>query len=227
MADVETRWPCPVCLGATMEKVVVSGSDALTLDHCPRCGGVWLEAGEVPRLRSRPQKALWSQIDRREPPRPRCHSCHAHLESDADVCRACGYRVRLLCPPCQHPMERVGHGGLTLDVCRRCKGVWFDHHEIEALWKLELNDAIALRRGTGVAGGAEDGSDVLLMALFYAPDLMFYGTYAATEVIAAGAQGVAHAPEAVTAAVEVAGAAAEGAFEAVMGAVAAIFDLFG
>ena len=225
MAEPETRWPCPVCLGATMEKVSVAGPDALTLDHCPRCGGVWLDAGEVPRLRARTSDALWSRVDRREPPSPRCHACHALLGSDADACPACGHRVSLLCPPCSHPMERGRHGELTLDVCRRCRGVWFDHHELDALWKLELGEA-ALRRRTG-DGQIDAASDVLLHTLFFAPDLMFYGAYAATEVVAAGARGVAHAPEAVTAAVEVAGAAAEGVFEAIVEAVASIFDLFG
>jgi Zn-finger nucleic acid-binding protein len=222
---METRWPCPVCLGATLEKVVLAGRETLTLDHCPRCGGVWLERGEVAQLRARRPEALWAGIERRAAPKPRCHSCHTHLDADADRCPACGHRVQLHCPPCQHPTDRARHGDLTLDVCRRCQGVWFDHHELAGVWKLELDRSLALRRSD--TSGAEVASWVLLDALTYSPGLVFYGAHAATEVVAAAAHGVGNAPGVLGAAVEVAGNAAEGVFEVLLEAVAAIFDGLG
>jgi Zn-finger nucleic acid-binding protein len=223
MADIGTRWPCPVCLGATMEKVAVHGQDHLTVDHCPRCGGLWLERGEVGRLRARPEKALWAQVDRREAPRPRCHSCHAHLDPDVDECPACGHRVQLLCPPCQHPMDRARYGELTLDVCARCKGVWFDHHELAAIWKLQLGDALTVRR-SAPGESVELASYVLLDALMWHPGLLYYGAAGAAQAASAAVQGIANAPEIAVGAVEAVGEAAEGVFEVVMGVVAALFE---
>jgi hypothetical protein len=68
---------------------------------------------------------------------------------------------------------------------------------------------------------------VLLDALTWSPHLVLYGAHAATEVVAAAAQGVAHAPEIVTAGVEAVGSAAEGVFEVLLEAVAAIFEGLG
>jgi len=32
----------------------------------------------------------------------------------------------LQCPKCQHGMEEITHGGVTVDRCSHCKGLWFD-----------------------------------------------------------------------------------------------------
>src|SRR5687767_13334561 len=108
MVDPGTRWPCPVCLGVVMEKAAVGSDRGLTVDHCPKCGGVWFELGEVQGVRSRAPKALWASVprhDRREP--TQCHACHAFVDRDLELCPACGHELLLHCPPCQHPMERA------------------------------------------------------------------------------------------------------------------------
>jgi Zn-finger nucleic acid-binding protein len=35
------------------------------------------------------------------------------------------------CPQCQQPMRMKTIGGVTIDECRRCRGLWFDHGEID------------------------------------------------------------------------------------------------
>ncbi|WP_419950155.1 zf-TFIIB domain-containing protein [Candidatus Palauibacter sp.] len=219
----ETRWPCPVCLGVKMEKASLAaegggGRGPLTLDHCTRCGGMWFELGEVQRLRSERPESLWARIPARdERHRAQCHTCRALLDRDAPRCGTCGAKTRLGCPVCDTRMLQVRQSELTLDVCKRCKGVWFDHHELEAIWQLERGRAIAKRgRDGSLARGAETGADVLLETLFWAPELVFVGAHVAGHAAAAAA-------EAAPAVLEAAGDAAASVFEAIVEIVAGIF----
>ena len=222
MTRLNPRWPCPLCLGATMEKAPFPGKDALVVDHCPRCGGVWFELGEVPRLRALGQNALWDAVPRRAERAPaRCHACHAHVDRDVDRCPACAHPIRLLCPPCDLPLEPARHGDLTLDVCRRCQGVWFDHHELSAIWTMELNQAVAASRNPELA--TADASLILVDALIYSPDLLFYGAHAVPQAMAVASEAVVHTPELLGAAADVAGQAAEGVFEAILEIVSGLF----
>ncbi|WP_419165992.1 zf-TFIIB domain-containing protein [Candidatus Palauibacter sp.] len=219
----ETRWPCPVCLGVKMEKASLGaggrgGEGALTLDHCARCGGMWFELGEVQRLRAERPESLWARIPARdERHRAQCHACRAFVDRDAARCGACGAKARLNCPACDTTMLQLRQSDLTLDVCKRCKGVWFDHHELEAIWALE-RDRVVARRGKGgsPARGAETGSEILLETLFWAPELVFVGAHVAGHAVAAAA-------EAAPAVLEAAGEAAASVFETIVEIVAGIF----
>jgi len=210
-----TRLPCPACLAVKMQKVHVGDRGELVLDYCDRCGGVWFEAGEVQLLRARRPAALWARVPQRDDVSPaRCHSCHAHIDPDAARCPACGQMVQLHCPACDQPMERARHADLTLDVCKRCKGVWFDHHELAAIWTLERGRAVARRKEPAVAAGSDGAgatalaADALADALLFMPDVVFLGAHAAGHAVAGAAEVLAHAPSALG---EVAGGAAEAA----------------
>ncbi len=219
----ETRWPCPVCLGVKMEKTSLGtgagdASGPLTLDHCARCGGMWFELGEVQRLRSERPESLWARIPARdERHRAQCHACRAFVDRDAPECAACGAKTRLNCPACDTRMLQVRQSSLTLDVCKRCKGVWFDHHELEAIWELERDRLVARRGRDGAVGRtAEAGADVLFETLFWAPDLVFVGAHVAGHAVAAAA-------EAAPAALDAVGDAAASVFEAILEIVGGIF----
>ena len=219
----ETRWPCPVCLGVKMEKTTLgTGGDApgsLTLDHCARCGGMWFELGEVQRLSFERPESLWSRIAvRDEPHRAQCHSCRAFLNRGAPKCDGCGAKTRLDCPACDTTMLVVRQDALTLDVCKRCKGVWFDHHELEEIWKLERDRFLANREKGGKLARQKDarGREVLFETLFWTPDLVFLGAHAA-------GHGVAAAAEAAPAALDAVGEAAGGVFETIVEIVAGVF----
>jgi Zn-finger nucleic acid-binding protein len=232
MTELETRWPCPVCLGVKLEKVKIGEvgdageAGSLMLDHCPRCGGVWFELGEIRTLGDKGPDALWSAVERREEPhRAQCHACRAYVDRDADRCPACGEKTRLECPHCQQMMRQVHQGELVLDVCERCKGVWFDHHELASIWRLERDKLVAQHRERGsVARAAEEGSSALLEALIWAPDLVFYGAHAAGHAVAAVAEGMAAAPEAIGVAADAVAEAASSVFEVMVEIVAGIFS---
>ena len=129
------------------------------------------------------------------------------------------------CPVCDQPMRREEMGGIHLDVCRSCKGVWFDHHELEAIWKAQAG--MALERspdGTRLARAGDDAGDVLLASLWYAPDLAFYGVYGAAHAVSGLAHAAGHVPDLVAAAPETAvhlvgaaGEAAGGVFDVIAG----------
>lgn len=208
----EARWPCPVCLGVKMEKTTLGRcrdrSGSLTLDHCSRCGGIWFELGEVQRLAAEQSESLWSQIPvRTERQGAQCHSCRALLDRDAPACGACGAKTQLCCPACDTRMLPVRYTTLTLDVCKRCQGVWFDHHELEAIWRLEWDRVVAKRRKS------EDGQGVLFESLFWAPDLVAHAT----------GHGVAAAAGVAPAAVDAVGVAAGSVFEAILEIVLSVF----
>jgi Zn-finger nucleic acid-binding protein len=227
---LEARLPCPVCLGVQMEKVQVGqGAGLLTLDHCTRCGGVWFEKGEPQRLTRFTPAQLAAVI----PPRKAeavtpCHGCSAPLDRDAERCAACGTENVLRCPACDRKMQRVTQDGVTVDVCARCKGVWFDHAELRHVWTL----AVERWRPDGAGRGRNavaTGADVLLESFFWAPGLTIHATGAAVEGIgaAAGALGSVSAEGAAHAALagaEAVGGAAEGVFSFILELIGSIFD---
>lgn len=230
MPERAPRYPCPVCLGATMGKIRIGVQAPLEIDHCGRCGGVWLEHGEVPRLRTFAPAALWSRIGRRMAVAVTpCHDCHAPLDRDQAACPACGWKNVIDCPVCDRPMQRETREGVTLDVCRACKGVWIDHRELDAVWSLQVSLAVARRPAAGLSPNDATAGDVLLDVLIYAPDVAIHGTAHAVagiaEVAAHVPDLVAAAPETAVAVVQVAGEAAGGVFEVIAGILEALFGI--
>ena len=208
-----------------MEKAEVGqGLGVITLDHCPRCGGIWFERGEALRVARHQPAQLWERVPRRvEEFRAPCHGCHAPMSRADERCAACGWTNEIACPQCGCRLTRhCCANGLVLDVCRQCQGIWFDHAELEALWTLELEQAVARRRSMG--SGAVIAGDVLLDALIWTPDLVVYGAYGATRVAGAAFEGLSNAPEAIAGAADVASEAAAGLFETIAEIIASIFS---
>jgi Zn-finger nucleic acid-binding protein len=50
----EKRRRCPEC-GRKMAKESTEGRPPITFDHCPRCGGMWFDQGELDRVLSQPE----------------------------------------------------------------------------------------------------------------------------------------------------------------------------
>jgi hypothetical protein len=191
---------------------------------------VWFELGEVARLRALPATALWAAIGRpTTPPMPPCHDCHAPFSRAEPACPACGREPVIDCPSCDGPMRREGRDGIHLDVCRACKGVWFDHAELESVWRMQASHALERRPAVAAAYGA---GDVLMDALWFAPELYVYGAVGAVHAAGAAVEAAAHLPGAIAAApevaigaVEVAGEAAGGVFDVIVAIFEGIFGL--
>jgi Zn-finger nucleic acid-binding protein len=249
---LETRYPCPVCIGVKLEKVRVGGAPGpssaddspvadlgggrkaptpnntqadveFVLDHCPRCGGVWFEAGEVQRLRRTDATALWREILRRDGVHAMlCHSCRAPVSRTESDCTACGWKVELDCPICERPLRTSEQNGLRLDYCPHDRGVWFDHHELTDIWKIEV-DAVVRRRGSRALEAA--GDVALLDVLAFDPFLLYYGASAAVHVAGAAAEAVVSSGglEAASEIASVAGDAASSLFETIVEIIGGLF----
>jgi Zn-finger nucleic acid-binding protein len=228
MREIEPRYPCPVCLGVRLDKARIGPRGELVLDSCRRCGGIWFELGEVQRPKRHEPRALWNRVrDHREPFRMHCHNCHSPMDRNAASCPTCDWRNAIECPECQRPMEAQVHEGLRLDVCRHCKGVWFDRDELAAIWKLSVNEARRGHRpGTAVSHspGAAEGALVLADALTYSPGLVLYGAQAAGYAISASAEALSSAPDAAAGLAGAAGEAASSVFEAILDIIEGLFS---
>jgi Zn-finger nucleic acid-binding protein len=233
MPEIEARLPCPVCLGITMDKRQIGDTPDrrqghLFIDHCGRCDGVWLEAGEVERLRALGATALSSAISAGEGGtvfRMQCHSCQGFIDRETERCPACGWKNILNCPSCDRPMQRGTHSGVTLDACANCKGAWFDRHELQSIWRMELGASLRRRQSQLSRSGVDGmGTLVLLDALSYNPWLAADAVYLAGHAAGAGVELLAHAPAASVVVVEAAGEAASGLFEAIAEIISGIFS---
>ncbi len=60
----------------------------------------------------------------------------------------------LQCPKCHHGMEEVAHGGVVIDRCTNCLGLWFDEGEARQL--KEMAGSQALDTGDPVEGWKMD-----------------------------------------------------------------------
>jgi Zn-finger nucleic acid-binding protein len=220
MPKIEPRYPCPVCLGSHLEKTRVGLAEELELDCCRRCGGVWFELGEIQRLRRHPPQAFWNRVSP-VPPEARalCHSCHTPIDRNAHECASCGCRNTIDCPACQQTLEPQTYQNIRLDVCKSCRGVWFDRAELAAIWKLRLEKGMTRHGGTGLTTPADARGLLVVDALLYMPDVLFLGARAAGYAISGAAEAVASSG--------VAGGVADAAgsvFEAILEIIGGIFS---
>ena len=232
MPERSPRLPCPVCLGVTMDKVKFGPGAALEIDRCARCGGIWLDHGEVQALRALPRGSLTEAPELHLPTvrQGRCHACHAPLDRAAQQCAACGRSSLLDCPRCDRPMLVQQAGGLRLDICPTCKGAWFDHHELEAIWGQEFERALARRDlpGHGAALATADvGSELLFHSVIFGPDLLLPLAAAGGEAMSTSADALSQLPEALQATPELAAQAFEAVGEAAGGVFEAVVDIIG
>src|SRR5262245_17446151 len=119
---------CIRCGGA-MEKRSEGG---VLVDHCPACGGVWLDAGELESLEVGAAKS------------PALLEAERAAESEHEARR----RVSVvgLCPRCQRGLEPHVLHGIELDRCRHCGGIFFDRRELPAVLAKSRERLAPLRR---------------------------------------------------------------------------------
>jgi hypothetical protein len=50
--DVSRKRACPRCDGVKLKRHFFSARKQVEVDHCPNCGGYWLDAGELEKIRA-------------------------------------------------------------------------------------------------------------------------------------------------------------------------------
>jgi len=104
---------CCVKCNSILDKATFQG---LEVDLCPKCGGLWLDRGEISRASKLPQaelarlRALLTGAAG-PPPVP--------TESVAP------------CPVCPGSLAEVMLGKVRVDYCSRCQGIFLDKGELE------------------------------------------------------------------------------------------------
>jgi Zn-finger nucleic acid-binding protein len=89
----------------------------IELDQCHSCNGIWFDVQELDQyldeklvILNSPNVKDYKELDKKDGDCPRCHE-------------------RMLKKP-----DPKG-AGVTMDVCKRCKGVWLDSTEIDRIEK--------------------------------------------------------------------------------------------
>ena len=102
--------------------MIVLEMDQVEVDHCPRCGGVWLDAEEM--------DLLLEGSEGREEIRRRATAETASNER------------KRRCPICSRRMEKAritregSEKSILIDRCEKRHGTWLDGGELDALVKL-------------------------------------------------------------------------------------------
>lgn len=104
------RRDCPRDHTALVEEKRDAFAFPVTVDACPKCGGEYLDKGEVLRLTgNRPLHTFLTK--------------YLGIDSDSP----------LVCPGCGGIMDLEDAAGVKVDVCLQCYGVWLDKGELDQL----------------------------------------------------------------------------------------------
>ncbi len=110
---------CPACKKQQME-TSQDPETKLEVDSCPECLGIWFDAGELETFyKSRELVKRFTPVGG--------DSIHHTYEISASARR---------CPRCRKGMERPLVGGISVDVCRDCRGIWFDQGELSKVTQI-------------------------------------------------------------------------------------------
>jgi Zn-finger nucleic acid-binding protein len=105
---------CPRCSATPLTQQKI---DDLTIDRCPNCHGLWLDALELERLLELKPRDL--------------------LNDDSHVTRSSASSGRLNCPVCKGTylikLNSLHRPGTILDSCTVCFGTWLDAGELARL----------------------------------------------------------------------------------------------
>jgi Zn-finger nucleic acid-binding protein len=105
---------CCVKCNSILDRAAFEG---LEVDLCPKCGGLWLDRGEITRAAKLPEQELTRLRTlltgaKGPPPLP--------TENKAP------------CPACPGSLAEVLLGAVHVDYCNKCHGIFLDRGELQA-----------------------------------------------------------------------------------------------
>lgn len=92
-----------------------------TVDRCPRCNGVFFDQGELENIVKLVNLFQSARLD----------------EEDIDTVPGVEKQRAVKCPVHRTRMTERDIGGITVDMCGECGGIWLDDGEITALKLVE------------------------------------------------------------------------------------------
>ncbi len=129
---------CIKCSGS-QESIVIFGVE---IDRCPKCGGLWLDGGEIKQLNEQrnaraDDKTLEEAIARlakRDSP-----GGTPVVQSGEQVVKSTP------CPACSGKLTAVLFAGSTIEQCNACHGVFLDKGELQKAMELvDSNEATTI-----------------------------------------------------------------------------------
>ncbi len=119
---IRDKRECPVDWSPLTKETRKPFRTTVQIDICPKCQGVFLDKNEVQAITG-------------------SHRLHEILTKYTGL----NSNVQVVCPNCGGLMEAEDAGGVRVDVCLDCFGVWMDAGELD---RLETMDRAAFRHLT-------------------------------------------------------------------------------
>lgn len=114
---------CPRCSMTLLEPVSLEG---IEVDACPRCGGLYFDAGELAQVVERSVGSLSDQ-----------NALGPARGASGMACPACN------APLMVHAFEGEAGGSFDLDLCHACQGIWLDRGELDEVKKSRAIEIVA------------------------------------------------------------------------------------
>jgi len=142
---------CPLC---PCELVPVRAGE-VEVRTCPKCAGLWFEAGTLELFPDRPSTRSFVAASDRAP--YRCNGGEHPVDRTLARCPICG-GVPARCPRCSGALARIPTPVCAVDACSSCGGVWLDAGEFELLEKVRLPLPAGAMRGWEVPAAFRMGA---------------------------------------------------------------------
>ena len=104
---------CCVKCDSVLDRTTIGGVE---VDLCPRCGGLWLDRGEIERVGRLP-------VQERIALRKRL------LGDDGEAAEPS--EITDVCPACHGSLKEVKLGTVIVDFCEACHGLFLDRGELD------------------------------------------------------------------------------------------------
>lgn len=143
---------CPNCSGDLQHRY----PGGIEVDVCAECDGVWLDAWELDGLLGLEEHSIETVMGTKAVPPGECRWCGEELNGSVR-CTDCQKDGRRRCPRGDAVMDVVSMGGIELDRCPECAGLWVEGFERRRLSRLRerLRDravAVDAKRRNETAG---------------------------------------------------------------------------
>lgn len=109
---------CPACRKIYLNPKT-DPETGLEIDVCPGCWGMWFDPNELGKFFESP--TLKEKF---------------FLPEEAMPLDAVGYTISSrarLCPRCKQAMSEKEFGGVQIDICLDCQGIWLDEGELQRI----------------------------------------------------------------------------------------------
>jgi Zn-finger nucleic acid-binding protein len=103
---------CPKC-NTVMDRSTVR---SVEIDVCAECGGIWLDRGELIKLKLKAGKRTIDNIQ----------DCSAEVRKVPPT----SGKVRLPCPVCEGKLVLLQVDQVAVEICDSCGGLYLDHGEL-------------------------------------------------------------------------------------------------